>query len=499
MRIYDDIQKEFNKVLSYSQGVPLDKINTDDMFSKWWMNKKKFFDYFGGQYIYEVPEEITFNLSPEARHQRFEEFNAMVNDILYNENESSAEDFYYFLKDNEEGFYENNVVADWDWNGAKIKTGSKLVRSFKHFIENKKLLEDIQNSASRLIQEDKVTGKLCFSIHPLDFLSTSETTYNWRSCHALDGDYRSGNLGYMMDGCTIICYVRGEEETKLPRFPADVPWNSKKWRVLLFWSNDETLLFAGRQYPFASQSVLDDVLTKYMSMAGLGKLARYQKHKPDYWTPWTGDLIEECPVSGTGTTAKLRLPHIYLSPSAIKPLEAVIEDAPGSRHFNDLLESSCYKPLYSRAIWKKSMWAPDWAEVMSDSDTKLHIGARVKCICGCGKDVCDESSMMCYDDELAYGHSKNISGISNCYECGTRGDENDFIEGPDGEMYCQECYNKLFIHCPECGNWMRKDLYADKCPFCAIDNMLKNSKNSWNLVDSVDDFVSIPQEEGRYF
>ena len=188
MRIYDDIKKEFNKVLSYSQGVPLDKINTDDMFSKWWMNKKKFFNYFGEQYIYEVPEEITFNLSPEARHQRFEEFNAMVNDILYNENESSAEDFYYFLRDNEAGFYDNNVVMEWVMsNDTKIKPGSKLVRSFKHFIENKKLLEDIQNSASRLIQEDKVTGKLCFSIHPLDFLSTSETTYNWRSCHALDG------------------------------------------------------------------------------------------------------------------------------------------------------------------------------------------------------------------------------------------------------------------------------------------------------------------------
>ena len=466
------------------------------MFSKWWVNKKKFFDYFGGQYIYEVPEEITFNLSPEARHQRFEEFNAMVNDILYNENESSAEDFYYFLKDNEAGFYENNVVADWDWNGAKIKTGSKLVRSFKHFIENKKLLEDIQNSASRLIQEDKVTGKLCFSIHPLDFLSTSETTYNWRSCHALDGDYRSGNLGYMMDNSTIICYLRGEEETKLPRFPADVPWNAKKWRVLLFWSNDESLLFAGRQYPFTSQTALNDILTKYMSLAGLGKHA--QGREPDHWTPWTGELIDECPVSGTGTTAKLRTPYIYLGPSAIKPLDAVIEDAQGSCHFNDLLESSCYKPLYARAIWKKGFWAPDWEEVMSDSDTKLTLGANVKCICGCGKSVCDTSSMMCHDDELAYGHSKHIDGISNCYECGTRGDADDFIEGPDGEMYCQECYNKIFIQCPECGNMMRKDYYTGKCPFCAIDDMLKNRADSW-ANDSVDDFVSIPQPGGVYF
>lgn len=495
MTIYDDIQKEFNKVLSYSQGVPLDKINTDYMFDKWWVNKKKFFDYFGRQFIFEVPKEITFNLSSEARHQRFEEFNAMVNDILYNENENGAEDFYYFLKDNEDGFYDNNVVMEWvSSNGTKIKPGSKLVRSFKHFIENKKLLEDIQNSASRLIQEDKVTGKLCFSIHPLDFLSTSETTYNWRSCHALDGDYRAGNLGYMMDNSTIVCYLRGEEEAKLPRFPADVPWNAKKWRVLLFWSNDESLLFAGRQYPFTSQTALDDILTKYMPLAGLGKHA--QGREPDHWTPWTGELIDECPVSGTGTTAKLRTPYIYLGPSAIKPLDAVIEDAKGSCHFNDLLESSCYKPLYTRAIWKKGFWAPDWEEVMSDSDTKLTLGADIKCICGCGKSVCDTSSMMCIDDELAYGHSKHVEDIETCFECGHRGHEDEFLEGPDGEMYCQECFDKLFMRCPECGSWMRKDFFEQthKCAYCEMREMFQKRENL-----TLDNLVDIPQEGGRYF
>lgn len=495
MIIYDDIQKDFNKVLSYSQGVPLDKINTDYMFDKWWINKKKFFDYFGKQFIFEVPETITFTLSEEARHQRFEEFNKMVNDVLYENSESNAEDFYYFLRDNEDGFYDNNVVAEWiSPNGTRIKTGSKLVRSFKHFIRDAKVLEDMQNSASRLIQEDKVTGKLCFSIHPLDFLSTSETTYNWRSCHALDGEYRAGNLGYMMDNSTIICYLRGEEDTKLPRFPADVPWNAKKWRVLLFWSNDESLLFAGRQYPFSSQTALDNILTKYIPLAGLGK--HVQGRIPDHWTPWTGELIDECPVSGTGTTAKLRTPHIYLGPSAIKPLDAVIEDAKGSCHFNDLLESSCYKPLYSRAISKKSYWAPDWEEVMSDSETKLTLGANVKCICGCGKSVCDTSSMMCIDDELVYGHSKNIEDIETCFECGHRGYRDEFHEGTDGEMYCQECFDRIFMRCPECGSLMHKSYFEQthKCVRCEMREAFKKNES---LI--FDNFVEIPQEEGRYF
>lgn len=84
-----------------------------------------------------------------------------------------------------------------------------------------------------LIQEDKVTGILCLSIHPLDYLSLSENTYNWRSCHALDGEYRAGNLSYMMDNTTVVCYLKGEDEAELPHFPAEVKWNSKKWRMLL--------------------------------------------------------------------------------------------------------------------------------------------------------------------------------------------------------------------------------------------------------------------------
>ena len=27
-----------------------------------------------------------------------------------------------------------------------------------------------------------------------DYLSLSENAFNWRSCHALDGEYRAGNL-----------------------------------------------------------------------------------------------------------------------------------------------------------------------------------------------------------------------------------------------------------------------------------------------------------------
>ena len=73
-------------------------------------------------------------------------------------------------------------------------------------------------------------------MHPLDYLSLSENTYNWRSCHSLDGEYRAGNLSYMMDKSTVICYLKSNDDVILSNFGPEVKWNSKKWRVLLYFS-----------------------------------------------------------------------------------------------------------------------------------------------------------------------------------------------------------------------------------------------------------------------
>lgn len=125
-----------------------------------------------------------------------------------------------FIDKQSDGFFSNITVEDFTTNSGKtIKKGTKLVKSFKYFIPESRRLEDIQNEASRIIQEDKIEGTFCLSVHPLDFLSSSETTYNWRSCHSLDGDYRAGNLSYIMDKSTIVCYLKGDKNEKLPRFP----------------------------------------------------------------------------------------------------------------------------------------------------------------------------------------------------------------------------------------------------------------------------------------
>jgi hypothetical protein len=63
------------------------------------------------------------------------------------------------------------------------------------------------------LQQNKITGRLCFSVHPLDFLSMSENNCGWRSCQALDGDFRAAALAYMIDSSTVVAYIE-EEDTE---------------------------------------------------------------------------------------------------------------------------------------------------------------------------------------------------------------------------------------------------------------------------------------------
>ena len=116
-------------------------------------------------------------------------------------------------------------------------------------------------------------------VHPLDFLSTSENTHNWRSCHALDGEYRSGNLSHMVDHSTVICYLKSGREEKLPNFPPDVLWNSKKWRVLFYMADRWDMVFAGRQYPFSTETGLDYVKNKVFPKANLGLFSSWLDKK----------------------------------------------------------------------------------------------------------------------------------------------------------------------------------------------------------------------------
>ena len=177
--MYDigEIKEQFCEVIRESQGI--EEPQVDWLFDEWAKAKEKFIERFGGL-IYEWPEPIEFTLDEKEKRYRAASFADRVHD-MYN-NPVLAE----FIEENLDGFFDNKVVKACE--GGVIPLGMKLLKAFKYFEHNKATLRNIQDDASLLIQENKIKGKLCFSVHPLDFLSSSENTYNWRSCHALDNN-----------------------------------------------------------------------------------------------------------------------------------------------------------------------------------------------------------------------------------------------------------------------------------------------------------------------
>ena len=444
-----EIKSDFYRVIQYSQNIPDPKI--DRLFDVWMECKRDFIELFGGQYIYEFPEKVSFDLGPKEKHDRVIRFAGQV------ASQWGYTDLAEFIERQEDGFFQNLTVEDYTaWDGKVIRKGSKLVKAFRHFVkDNDRSLFDIQNEASRIIQEDKIEGTLCLSVHPLDFLSLSENTYNWRSCHSLDGEYRAGNLSYMMDKNTFICYLKGADNIELVAFPQEVKWNSKKWRVLLYLSDDWNMIFAGRQYPFESKTGMDIVLKDLLPAVKIcnsdNDNSRYNKFS---WADWNNVIIDSCVLTNS---IHLDFESMYVPVGTeLMPLDELFAVGDGAKNYNDVLHSSCYKPIYTFR-YMKHFWADEGGSLMTHRDsTKFNIGGFTYCL-RCGEKECltGADTMMCEKCELEYGTSENDL-FTTCDSCGRR-IYTDEVYAVGDEGWCQHCFDKYAHRCEVCGEAVYED------------------------------------------
>lgn len=436
---YTDIQKQFNRVIQYSQDI--DNPKTDALFVDWYNAKKVFIDKMNGL-IWQSPAPVVFEMDKESKRGRVEHW---IGEIINRSNEYNnwLEKLACFLDTNIDGFFENKTVHEYVFykQGEEItipagmRIGKALHRYFDDVIDYDEV-EEIRNEMSRIIQENKVSGHLCISVHPLDFLSSSENNYNWRSCHALDGDYRAGNLSYMVDNCTIMAYIKGDEDTILPRFPEDVKWNNKKWRCLFFFDHDSQVVYSGRQYPFATQSALDIVASFLTTQFGMFA-KNYTVDK------WRENVFTEFEANGQKfpCARQLYMPHFGLY-----PLADVIKDHKDSMHFNDLLKSSFYLPQIYDYYYPSYFGQKRFSKPMI-------VGGSVNCLCCESRSIADSDKMLCshcYDD----GYSDEAEDY--CAICGEPLYENDDVHYIEGLYpYCIDCYEACgenLMPCADCNS-----------------------------------------------
>ena len=238
-----------------------------------------------------------------------------------------------------------------------------------------------------------------------------------------------------MDPNTVICYLKAEKNAVLPRFPEDVLWNSKKWRVLFFFSNDETMLFAGRQYPFTADAGINKIKDEILPAIGMGR-----------WTPFYRDEIRR--YKDTYSDTSFSLPSLIpIGKQAIQKT-TLIKDNPNTLHYNDLLKSSCYIPVWSYRhnpnYWK------DKSTGMTSDDTRFNIGRE--CICPvCGKElIIYTESMACPECSNKYDFDDSEYIICDC--CGRTTWTDNIIYLPfSDEGVCPDCFNREMAECRSCG------------------------------------------------
>ncbi len=435
--MYEDIKQQFRSVIQFSQGISDPQV--DYLFREWETNKEKFIKRFGGL-IYEWSEPVEFTLDDSQKRMRAMEFATIVSDSF--NNPVLAE----FIDENLDGFFENKVVNTIP--NSEIPKGMKLLKAFKYFEPNKAALRNIQDIASQIIQENKIRGTLCFSVHPLDYLSSSENTYNWRSCHALDGEYRAGNLSYMVDNCTFLVYLKGADNQHLHSF-GPVTWNSKKWRMLIHASETDSIMFAGRQYPFSSKMGIDTVLNIYNSLMIVEKLdspfyyGRYHKYGS-----WRADYVDSyVPFDAPNMDNAVELAHKYLVyADQLVDLNKVVVEGQNCLNYNDILKSTSYRyPYY--AILNPY----DYHSAEHLINHPVVVGEEVPCL-HCGKElILNAETMRCDDCELEFGTEEN-DVYSTCDCCGARIYIDDAVSvGDDGDLVCDSCFRKNCFTCDCCG------------------------------------------------
>ena len=417
-----NLTEKLNAAIKYSQNYPFD-LDTTAIVNKWEKIKAALKKILGGTRV-RSSEPIELELDEKERRKLFEDFKnkLLAKDFFFED----CQDFMDFLDNNYKTFFENRV--SYPLVHSEMKRDSKLIKSFKYFIKDDPvLLRFAQDLASEYIQRQKITGYLYLSIDLLDFLSLSENTYNWRSCHALDGDYRVGNLSYALDNKTIIAYIADEKETKLPCFPSSVTCHSKKWRMLFHLHPEEYFVYYGRQYPFFSYDLLEKTYIFFKSY-----LNKHFKNEGLVCNELLAPAHRSFNSIDFNTTSNYLLTSNYVAYyGQLHDLAYFCANAPGAMNYNDIAFSTVYSPWISFSNW--------------GSISKMTIGESVPCAC-CGElNISSPDIFICEDCKDNWNASEDF--IIHCGCCGERVYQEDVHEDTNefGRklILCKKCYKEL--------------------------------------------------------
>lgn len=413
--------------------------DVDYLLRLWRENKGQYLTkLFGDKLILEKPIEYKRNEEElyrdmdkmiESQQQYFQELNnelyiQMDEPDIWSRARDVRDSAYYYLRKtlyNNYSLIENtvemykvwynfdNTVQDKSYtivfeNGNKVtmQNGMKLTRLWGQIakaIHKEDAWEKIRIAHSQILNQKKLKGTLCLSIHPLDYATASDNANGWSSCMswAEEGCYRMGTVEMMNSPMVICAYLRSDAQHMEI---GNSQWNSKKWRAWIIVTKDAIL--CNRNYPY------------------------YQAHFCETACEWVRDLVEKA--------------YGWKYGELHEDLPQYIEDTYGSAHGPQFTTNF----MYNDVGVEKNMGMLAYGE--KNLPMTINFSGPAECmVCG---------------DEIHYGSSvetadtlecDNCRRVHTCNSCGSELDENDVRYDPDGNTICPECFEEYCCECSNCG------------------------------------------------
>lgn len=154
-----------------------------------------------------------------------------------------------------------------------IPKGTKMSRFINHTIipivekidpvyanEVKTWTTEFFTEISRINQSTKFKGTLCLSIHPMDYITMSDTPYGWTSCMSWgdDGEYKRGTMEMLSSPMCVVAYLKGSEDL-------EGYWNGKIWRELFMVTPE--IILGVKGYPYHNEIVEEYIMNWLRELA----------------------------------------------------------------------------------------------------------------------------------------------------------------------------------------------------------------------------------------
>ncbi len=354
--------------------------------------------------------------------------------------------------------------------------------------------EEFRLAHSRVLNDKKISGTLCLSIHPMDYMTMSDNNSDWESCMNWQnsGCYRQGTVEMMNSPMVVVGYLKSKDDMYVG---TDHKWNNKRWRCLFLVTADFITSIMAYPYPHEELTVACVDWLRDLAMQNLGW--RYDDDKPTTYKSQGIDVVRSdgkinvitkgdwydhvgLTLHGEDVTEDEIYHYIEKNPDTC--------DAKIARFcfetylmYNDFSRTDHYAYFNTAGILTDYAIKCGGPNKYSPIQNYVYYSGKSECM-NCGNidvDFADEGQLCC----------TNCDDYVVCEKCGERILQNEAYV-MDGYYYCECCFHEEVSCCDVCGEYKyNEDMFTISfVPKPVYDYLIKygiKRSRSWGFLNSL--------------